>query len=420
MAWNLDIWHIDVRGSGDSTLIRAYETGVVGPRRRAALIDGGLRGNAARVHARIVAEGVNPLHVMVATHYDQDHMGGLISLLNMADARYANTRIYDQGEGGIVRVGVKKRKGAAAAVGAVTIEDREDRYTAYVNAIASRGVRTRATEDVLSRQAIDNNLQQAGFTDPDTLVGTEVLWNGVARPAGSPTLTCIAANQYILQPDGSHTLVSSSTLDGERKKNAKSLAFLLQFNNFKYYVGGDLEATQEDGSAWNGVNYAVTQNQRNSSLMRYLNQTNDAAGRVHAMKASHHGSQYSSSPAFIARLRPRAVFISCGTDNQYGHPEQTVVNTLQADNNVGRYHMTGEAIGGGANLTAKAEVAGVWVPATNAPTADGDIQLRITAAGSQANPVTFQVLFNQSDAGSNINKNPAFAYVPWANYTVTY
>lgn len=37
-------------------------------------------------------------------------------------------------------------------------------------------------------------------------------------------------------------------------------------------------------------------------------------------KAGHHGSHTSGTPAFLAKVRPRLVIISCGVDNRYNHP----------------------------------------------------------------------------------------------------
>ncbi|MFA6226634.1 MAG: lamin tail domain-containing protein [Methanoregula sp.] len=46
------------------------------------------------------------------------------------------------------------------------------------------------------------------------------------------------------------------------------------------------------------------------------------------LKVGHHGSMYSSSPAFIARVHPETAFISLGQDNPYGHPHKQAIDTL--------------------------------------------------------------------------------------------
>lgn len=47
------------------------------------------------------------------------------------------------------------------------------------------------------------------------------------------------------------------------------------------------------------------------------------------LKAGHHGSNTSSSPAFIEAVNPEAAILSYGQDNKYGHPHFEVVESLQ-------------------------------------------------------------------------------------------
>ena len=48
------------------------------------------------------------------------------------------------------------------------------------------------------------------------------------------------------------------------------------------------------------------------------------------LKAGHHGSNTSSSPAFIEAVSPEATILSYGPDNKYGHPHVEVIESLQA------------------------------------------------------------------------------------------
>lgn len=47
------------------------------------------------------------------------------------------------------------------------------------------------------------------------------------------------------------------------------------------------------------------------------------------LKAGHHGSRTSTSPAFLADVAPKEVVISAGKDNSYGHPHQEVVDLIK-------------------------------------------------------------------------------------------
>ncbi|MBU5450631.1 ComEC/Rec2 family competence protein [Acetivibrio sp. MSJd-27] len=51
--------------------------------------------------------------------------------------------------------------------------------------------------------------------------------------------------------------------------------------------------------------------------------------RSDVLKVGHHGSRTSSSEKFIAKVNPRIAVISCGKDNEYGHPHQETLETLK-------------------------------------------------------------------------------------------
>jgi len=48
------------------------------------------------------------------------------------------------------------------------------------------------------------------------------------------------------------------------------------------------------------------------------------------LKVGHHGSRTSTSPRFIALLRPRLALLSCGRENRFGHPAHETLSTLAA------------------------------------------------------------------------------------------
>jgi competence protein ComEC len=47
------------------------------------------------------------------------------------------------------------------------------------------------------------------------------------------------------------------------------------------------------------------------------------------LKVGHHGSSSSTSPAFLARVRPETAVISVGEDNPYGHPHSETMDLLE-------------------------------------------------------------------------------------------
>ncbi len=53
------------------------------------------------------------------------------------------------------------------------------------------------------------------------------------------------------------------------------------------------------------------------------------AGDIDILKAGHHGSRTSSSAAFLDVVKPEFAIISCGVDNDYGHPHPEIVERFK-------------------------------------------------------------------------------------------
>ncbi|HEY5095073.1 MAG TPA: DNA internalization-related competence protein ComEC/Rec2 [Candidatus Eremiobacteraceae bacterium] len=52
--------------------------------------------------------------------------------------------------------------------------------------------------------------------------------------------------------------------------------------------------------------------------------------RAEVLKVGHHGSAYSSTPAFLAAVHPKIAIISCGLHNVFGHPSPRTLEALRA------------------------------------------------------------------------------------------
>ena len=70
---NLTVHFLDV-GQGDSELIQFDNKSV--------LIDGGVQDMGPRVESYLRDHGVSSLDIVVATHPHEDHIGGLLKVLN--------------------------------------------------------------------------------------------------------------------------------------------------------------------------------------------------------------------------------------------------------------------------------------------------------------------------------------------------
>jgi competence protein ComEC len=50
--------------------------------------------------------------------------------------------------------------------------------------------------------------------------------------------------------------------------------------------------------------------------------------RAEVLKIAHHGSRNSTTPEFLAAVKPRLAIISVGEDNPYGHPNAELLERL--------------------------------------------------------------------------------------------
>jgi competence protein ComEC len=96
-------------------------------------------------------------------------------------------------------------------------------------------------------------------------------------------------------------------LAGDLASNNDSLALRLSWGNESMLLTGD---TEVPGERW--------------MLDHHL------ALASPLLKVGHHGSNTSSTPDFLAAVRPAAAIISVGAGNMYGHPSPEVVERLQA------------------------------------------------------------------------------------------
>jgi competence protein ComEC len=90
------------------------------------------------------------------------------------------------------------------------------------------------------------------------------------------------------------------------------------------------EAPENDGSmvvraTWPSASFLLTGDAGSETEAWMVDQGEQDAT---VLKAGHHGSRTSSSPAFLQAVSPRASVVSCGRANRYGHPNQGVIDRL--------------------------------------------------------------------------------------------
>lgn len=389
IAYELDIHYIDV-GQGDCTLIVIRDEAIMQDDTtdfdqsivRTVLIDCGSTSSSSAFTVspedslinKIIEVRIERLDVVIMTHYDEDHFSGIVKLLDLAvhgasEIRqlFQGTKFYDQGI--VYRKNFDYRgfndcnRSGKILPGFALInsysdlldELSSDHYNLGIQRMTSRVFTgypndyTNGEWDHFHRAAWDtswetgkfqNHLKQGiliqdifwtptvfenGFYDEVVIdninyynvqtlpchhcIGIDVLNHGFQQQLIGVELLCVAANGYVAEFRESGNFVPQLAYSNRGDWNKFSMGFILCQNQFTHWFGGDLESDQEDLC----VKFIdiITQDRR-----------------LTAMKASHHGSNASTSSYFLESLRPELVIISCGNWLQHHHPHEEVIERL--------------------------------------------------------------------------------------------
>lgn len=212
------------------------------------LIDGGDRDDSSYVVSYLQGQGVESLEYVISSHYDADHLNGVVGALHafpcnlLLDADYTtDTKVYES------LLSVIEEKDIAEIH-----PDMGDTYT-----------------------------------------------------FGDAEFTVVCPDAYDYSSD-----------------NDNSIGIRLVYGDTSFLICGDADSGMEQVMLMSGL-------ELQSDV--YL--------------ASHHGSAYSSSAAFLQEVKPQAVVISAGEGNSYGHPaKETLTNIQNAGAKLYRTDVQGEII----------------------------------------------------------------------------
>ena len=103
-------------------------------------------------------------------------------------------------------------------------------------------------------------------------------------------------------------LIALAQQSSEGDVNAESIVLLLTYGNFELLLMGDASIDTELALINDGL---ITE--------------------VESLKVGHHGANTSTSTQFIRISQPEFSVLSCGVNNQYGHPSATVLQVLKME-----------------------------------------------------------------------------------------
>ena len=93
-------------------------------------------------------------------------------------------------------------------------------------------------------------------------------------------------------------------------ENDRSIAAVIHFGEFDAMMAGDLSGYSK--SFYKDVETTVSRR----------------VGQMEVLKINHHGSQYSSNPRWIRKLKPRIATVSPGNGNTHGHPTKLALDRI--------------------------------------------------------------------------------------------
>jgi competence protein ComEC len=218
----LDVDFINI-GQGDSILIQT-------PNHKNILVDGGKRSEGDMVLNYLASKGVDSLDLVVATHPDADHIGGLIDVLQTIEVK----EVLDSGK-----------------------THTSQTYLDYLAIIDEKNIPFTVA-------------QEGDFLGIDSEVTIEVLNSG------------------------------SENADN----NESSIVLIVSHGEVDYLLTGDAGVEVEE---------------------RMMSEYNLDA---EVLKVGHHGSDTSTSQAFVEAVNPIFGILSYGEGNQYGHPSSEVYMRL--------------------------------------------------------------------------------------------
>lgn len=125
-----------------------------------------------------------------------------------------------------------------------------------------------------------------------------------AADSGAALTTVEAGEQYPLG-DGTLQILQGGSMEADSVNNA-SLCLLFTAGSFRFLDTGDAEEAAE----------------------QRLLDTYGTALHATLFKAGHHGSYTSNSAALLQAVRPEAVAVSCGLNNDYGHPHRAALQSF--------------------------------------------------------------------------------------------
>ena len=220
---DMTVHFLDV-GQGLSILVQSNGENLV--------YDGGDRGESSFVVSYLQQQGVTDIKYLISSHYDEDHVAGLVGCVNAFNVENV--------------------------IGADYVQDTKI-YQSFINGVATKGLE-------IQHPAVGSEFQ----------FGTGII-----------------------------TILSPASIGSNDNDN--SVAIKLTNGENSFIFTGDAESGSEAAMCSSGIDLSCD-----------------------VLVPGHHGSATATSNEFLAKTVPEFAVITCGVDNQYGHPDKDTMDKLQS------------------------------------------------------------------------------------------
>ena len=269
---------IDV-GQGDASLVELSNGETI-------LIDGGNTDAGKTVCKYIEKLGITQIDYMIATHSDQDHIGGLIKVLEKFEVK------------NIYRPFTISTSSKANDELYTLFSDNIDSLSSDDDEVYAKFIK------LVYAETCDGNLSNIFVTSTDKII--------VSGDSGCPYMI-----EFLMPQCDTHftsnRISSGYTVRSADENNDNSAMVLLSTENSSYLFAGD-----------------ATENEENVFINNLSYSTKKRVENVDVLKVAHHGSKGSSSEKFLNLVKPKNAIISVGAGNDYGHPNAKAIERLTA------------------------------------------------------------------------------------------
>lgn len=233
------------------------------------LIDGGLPEKSDTVIQYLDNLDVKKIDLVLATHSDNDHIGALPAIFKKYDVSYCFRPMIKYGGKAFF-----KKNFNPSSLGKSAFECETDDYRNFL-------------------QAVEAEKCGWSFFNKDSDFSQSFTCNGKSFSYSFDFLTPVKRVSEIEYYEA----------------NEYSPICVLTYGTKKFMFTGDAEEYNEK-----------------EFLLNY----DDGNYDIDVLKVAHHGSSTSSSAEFISAIKPEIAVISCGKDNEYGHPHKETLRNLSS------------------------------------------------------------------------------------------